>query len=103
MTRADVLGGNVDLLDEAGKLLAAMPVRYLAVTPLPQATSLVLDLAVENVEWCDVFVDDRPRKTVDVGGVRKKTVRGLPLGQAVRVDGYAQGRLVASRRASVRP
>jgi hypothetical protein len=99
MTRRDVLEGNVDLLDRAGKLLAALPVRRLDVDPdLGSDGTLRLGLEVANVDRADVYVDDRPRGSVDVaGGHATVTVEGVAEAASVRVEGFSDGKLVAAR------
>ena len=99
MTRRDVLEGNLDLLDRAGSLLAALPVRRLdADADLGADGMLRLELDVANVDRADVYVDDRPRTSVDVSaGHATVKVEGVPGAMSVRVEGFADGTLVASR------
>jgi len=85
MTRNDVLNGNVDLLEQAGELLAALPPRTLQVTAtLGAGGELVLELAVAGLDRADVYVDDRPRASVDV-------TRGKRLGDRPRGPGRRAG------------
>jgi len=99
MTRRDVLEGNLDLLDRAGALLAALPVRRLdADADLGADGMLRLELDVANVDRADVYVDDRPRTSVDVSaGHATVKVEGVPGAMSVRVEGFADGTLVAAR------
>jgi hypothetical protein len=103
MTRSDVLDGNVDLLDHAGQLLATQPVRKLAVDAVAGADgSLELDLEVANLDRADVFVDGRPRASVDITGpTASVTVPGAAGAVSARIEGYASGVLVAARTLSV--
>jgi C-terminal processing protease CtpA/Prc len=102
MTRDDVLNGNVDLLERAGELLAGMPVRKLAVTVARSGDDLEIELEVEGVDRADVYVDDRPRASIDpAGGQAAVTVSGVPGAQRVRVEGFAGGGLVAARTVEV--
>jgi C-terminal processing protease CtpA/Prc len=99
MTRRDVLEGNLDLLDQAGKLLAAQPVRRLDVDPhIGPDGALRLELEVANVDRADVYADDRPRTSVDVvGGHATVTVDDIAEAASVRVEGFSDGKLVAAR------
>jgi Peptidase family S41 len=95
MTRADVLEGNVDLLDKAGALLGVTAV---------QGADGNLDIAfdVANVDRVDVYVDGRPRASLDAaGGQVSASVPGVPGAQQVRVEGFAGGELVAARTTSI--
>jgi hypothetical protein len=99
MTRDDVLGGNVDLLNRAGELLAALPRRRLDATATLSGTGrLRLKIDASGVDRVDVFVDGRPRASTDVsGGAATVTVSGVAGATAVRLEGYADGRLAAAR------
>jgi hypothetical protein len=99
MTRRDVLEGNQDLLDRAGGLLAALPVRRLEVQGEVGADStLRLELEVANLDRADVYVDDRPRASVDLtGGTATVTVENAAGVGSVRVEGFSDGELVAAR------
>jgi hypothetical protein len=103
MTANDVLQGNVDLLEHAGQLLAARPVRRLVVTAASGAGgSLNLQIESANLDRCDIFVDGRPRSTVDLTGpTTNVTIAGVPGAVSVRADGYAGGTLAASRTVAV--
>jgi hypothetical protein len=91
MTLRDVLENDVDLVEPAGQLLAAMPRRRLDVT-----ASLSGD--VSGADRLDVHVDDRPRASAAAtGGHRTITVDGVPGARVVRVEGFAAGELVAAR------
>lgn len=98
LTRDDVLGGNVDLLDAAGALLAAIPVRKLAVSASANAAgTLEVELDVANVDRADVYVDGRPRASLDtVSGRNSVTVPSVPGARQVRVEGFAADELVVS-------
>src|SRR5262245_52445577 len=88
MTANDVLQGNIDLLERAGQLLAALPVRTLLVTATPGAGgNVAVQIQSANLDRADIFVDDRPRATVDlVGATTSVTVNGGPGAASVRVD-----------------
>jgi hypothetical protein len=98
MTRRDVLDGNLDLLDAAGALLAAMPQRRLAVTPsLAADGTLSVQVGTSGVQRLDVYVDGRPRTSADVvDGDQTLVVPGVAGATRVRVEGWADGELVAA-------
>jgi hypothetical protein len=100
LTRRDVLEGNLDLLDRAGKLLAALPVRRLEVhADMGADGTLTLELKVDNLDRADVYVDDRPRGSVNVtNGSATVVVTGVAGARSARVEGFSEGDLVAARR-----
>ena len=99
MTRNDLLEGNVDLLNRAGELLAALPVRQLDVTVSQGAADdLAVQVEVTNIDRVDVYVDGRPRASLDpAGGSATVTVTGVPGATSVKAEGFAGGELVAAR------
>ncbi len=99
MTKADVLTGNVDLLDRAGEILAGMPVRRLAVTTAFTRVGLRVEVAAEGLDRVDVYVNGRPIGSEDVTAdpVVLSELHGAP-GTVVLVEGFQAGALVASRR-----
>jgi Peptidase family S41 len=98
MTRDDLVHDNRDLLDHAGRLLAALPVRRLVVRSAALAGSaLALRLDLAGLDRLDVYVEGRPRASFDVAdGTTEVTVNGVADG-TLRLDGYAGPDLVASR------
>ena len=102
LTRADLLSGNVDLLDKAGELLAAMPIRRLTVNPTLTGTTLTVGLDVDGIDRVDLYLDDRPVSSEDLGqGPIGIEVLKVTAGQLLRADGFSAGVLVASRRVHV--
>ncbi|GAA1584841.1 hypothetical protein GCM10009789_43150 [Kribbella sancticallisti] len=100
MTRADLLNGNVDLLDAAGAMLAAMPNRRLGLTTSLAATTLTVELDVDGIDRVDLYLDDRPISSEDLSGDPIAIdILEVTAGQLLRADGYSAGDLVASRRA----
>jgi hypothetical protein len=88
MTRADILEGNVDLLERAAGLLREAPVHRLEVDVAPAAGG-ELDLTVRavNVDRVDVYVDGRPVDSFDV--------TASPAARRVRPPSASPGRLEA--------
>jgi C-terminal processing protease CtpA/Prc len=102
MTRADLLEGNKDLLDAAGALLAAMPIRSLELTTALAGTTLTVGLDVDGIDRVDLYLDDRPISSEDLGaGPLSIEILDVTAGQLLRADGYEAGELVASRRVTV--
>ena len=102
MTRDDLLADNKDLLDRAGALLADMPVRRLDIDAVPGAGELRVDLAVANVDRADIYLDGRPRASVDTPtGEASVTVPTADQPTVVRAEGFADGKLVAARTVAI--
>ena len=102
MTRNDLLDGNVDLLNHAGQLLAAETVRRLDLTASLNGGDLTLGLDVRNIERVDLYVDGRPRASVDTpAGASSVSVSGVAGAARVTAEGFANGELVATRRVDV--
>ena len=61
--------------------------------------TLTLRLEVENLDRADVYVDDRPRGSVNVtDGSATVVVTGVEGARSARVEGFSEGELVAARR-----
>jgi hypothetical protein len=98
ITRNDLLNANADLMDHAGKLLAGMTVRKLEVAAALNGGDLRLDLDVTNVDRADIYVDGRPRASVDTpAGASSVTIDGVAGATVVRAEGFADDKLVAAR------
>lgn len=99
LTRNDVLNGNVDLLERAGQLLASVPARRLVVTAALRAGGhLTVRLEVAHLDRADVYVDGRPKASVDLSSATATVAVGrVPGAEALRVEGYEGGKLVAAR------
>ncbi len=98
MTRRDLLEDNADLLDRAGRLLSEQPVREIAIADVTTADGdLRLRLRTANVDRVDVYLDQRPRASVDAtDGQTEVTVPGAARARSARLDGFADDQLVAS-------
>jgi hypothetical protein len=102
LTRNDVLAGNTDLLDRAGQLLAALPVRRLDVTASAAAGTLTVQLTTTGLDRVDVYLDGRPVASPTVTApTTTVTIPGATAGQLLRADGFSTGELVASRRVTL--
>lgn len=99
LTKADVLRGNVDLFDKAGKILAGLPDRRLTVTTERVSPDLEIEVTAVGLDRVDLYVDGRPIASLDlVGTPVTSTAAGAGAGAAVLAEGFSAGRLVASRR-----
>ncbi|MFE1788783.1 S41 family peptidase [Streptomyces sp. NPDC059525] len=100
MTRRDLLEGNADLFERAGEVLKGLTPHVLSITDATAADSGALRLTVKavNVDRLDVYVDQRPRASVDLSdGQADVTVPGVATARSARVEGFAGGELVASQ------
>ncbi|MER7245164.1 S41 family peptidase [Kribbella sp. NPDC000426] len=98
MTKADLLDGNVDLLNRAGALLAALPVRRLDLKTSLSGTTLTVAIDAQSIDRVDIYLDDRPISSEDLTGPLSIDILDVTPGQMLRADGYQAGSLVASRR-----
>ena len=103
LTTMDLLKGNKDLLDEAGGLLKGRPVRRLDVADLSLvAGTLTVHLATAELDRVDVYVDERPQRSLAIAGATVTfTIDHASAGQRLRLAGFAlvgdDLELVASR------
>jgi C-terminal processing protease CtpA/Prc len=104
MTRNDVLNGNIDLINHAARLLAAMPVYGLTATLAAGQTGgspPAVTATAKNLDRIDVFVNGRPWLTLDVAD--GPNIVNLPAAAAhgqLEFQGFQNGRLVAATRLS---
>jgi hypothetical protein len=90
LTRADILHGNVDLIEAAGKILKARHVRRLAlVSMVREGEVLVVRLTVHGFDQLDSYVDGRPwgSQTVHDGEISVR-LEGIAGAQRLRFEGY---------------
>jgi peptidase S41-like protein len=98
LTKNDVLNGNVDLFARAGQMLMAMAALKLQVAATQSGANLTVQLQVSNIDRADIYVDGRPRGSLNISGTSASlTVAGVPGASTVRVEGYSAGLLVAAR------
>jgi hypothetical protein len=105
MTRRDLLEGNQDLLEEATRLLAELPVRSLKVeTQREDQNQVKVKVTTNQIARLDVFLDKRPQQSLDVSGEETEFRLIIPTqNEAVlEVFGLDQGgNLVAAKRLEV--
>jgi Peptidase family S41 len=99
LTRRDVLEDNADLMERAGRLLAARRPRTMTVTAQTAGAGRTrLDITTVAVSSVDVYVAARPVATTAlVDGVTQLEIPTPPGGTLVRVEGFEDRSLVASR------
>ena len=100
MTRADVLGGNRQLILHAARMLAAMPAFELRTEVLRLSGHDFLAVVSENIDRLDLSVGGRPSGSTEVGPGRARARLALPLrgNDAIELSGYRKGKLVARKR-----
>jgi len=105
MTKDDLLSDNVDLINKAGSMLAALqPAR--AFTPTLQSVSPTQTNAVvaaQGISRLDIYLDDRPIQSIDVleGQATFSVTKPTPASMTLEIQGFDGARLVARYRTSV--
>ncbi|MCC2627151.1 MAG: peptidase [Thermomicrobiales bacterium] len=97
LTREDLLNDNVGLMNRAGEILAAMPVRKLEATAVTAPEGqLNLQIEANNLDRADIYVNGRPRETVDLTTPTASVLVEGQSGARIRIEGYASGELAAA-------
>jgi len=101
MTRRDLLEQNVDLIAEAAGLLAERQRRAIAAVATPrQAGGIELALRTTGLDRVDVYIDGRPRETLDVTDGQHLLSLAVDAAElpAIDVRGFFEGELAARRK-----
>jgi len=100
LTRRDVLNENVDLINKAGEMLAAMPTQTVAAKVRKAAASRKVDVTTRNVDRIDLFINSRPFRSVDVSDSTLAVDLPPPSGSSdtLELRGFRSDQLVASTR-----
>jgi hypothetical protein len=97
MTNNDLLNSNVDLINRAGQMLAALPKITLDVSQVGAvvAGKRTLRVTTHSLDRIDVYVDGRPRASIDVSnGTTQVEVPNAGTGvQDIAVHGFKSGTL----------
>jgi hypothetical protein len=106
MTRDDLINANVDLINHAAELLAQLPSRKFSVQIVSkEEKSLNIRVSTKNIDRLDIYMDKRPRESVNVlQKARTRQIRfSLPPegAKTLEVRGYALNSLVAVKRISI--
>jgi cytosine/adenosine deaminase-related metal-dependent hydrolase/C-terminal processing protease CtpA/Prc len=98
MTRRDLLEGNADLIEHAGRLLAGLPRRRLDAKAKRRARQLTITLTTVGVDRVDVAVAGRPVTSVDVRNGTTEVVleRTAAKGADIGLQAFAAGTLTAA-------
>lgn len=98
LTSDDLLSGNRDLLDRAGELLAALPVRQLEVTATRTGNTLMVQLTTTGLDRADLYLDDRPVESIAVSDGDTSVTLDESTASVLRVEGFSGRNLAAARR-----
>jgi Peptidase family S41 len=96
MTKDDLLQGNVDLISNAIRMMEDLPLYRLKL----ESHSLVEDklkikVRTQNLSRVDIYLDDRPQRSVDVkGGTTSISLKQSPV-STIELRGFSSGQLVA--------
>lgn len=103
MTRDDLLKGNVDLINRAASMLAKLPAYTISVKVNSKASNtLNATVTTKNLSRLDVYINDRPQRSLDVKDGSTELQLPLPTGASIlELQGFAENRLVASRQVSL--
>ena len=104
LTRNDLLKGNVDLINRAGKLLAAKPVRQFVATVHDSSPAQAkLAFETEGMTRLDVYLGERPIQSLDLQDGRAAIVVPKKRGPqaTLEVRGFDGTQLVARYRTPV--
>jgi hypothetical protein len=99
MTKNDVMNRNVDLIENAARLLAPQRRYGLALAP-PAAGATALEVTTRNIARLDVLLDGRPAYSGKVKDGSSAPPLGAPVREHSRIElrGYRGGQLVAARK-----
>jgi hypothetical protein len=108
LTRRDLMEGNADLIEEAGRILARMPVYELSVeVERVKRTTLEAAVFTRNLSRLDIFLGGRPQGSLNVSGGLRSLVLDVPsvpeAGDVLRLElrGYAGDKLAVARHVGV--
>lgn len=100
MTKDDVLNGNVDLINHAASILSKIPNYMISASITPKGGKIIVNASTQNITRLDVYLNDRPQKSIDVVNNSAKFTLELPETRApfVELQGFKDNNLVAIRR-----
>jgi C-terminal processing protease CtpA/Prc len=100
MTKDDVLKDNADLINHAASILAKKPV-YKILTSINRTDGKIsVNASTENISRLDVYLEDRPQRSMDVIDNSAEFILELPETGAsfIELRGFKNNNLVATRR-----
>jgi C-terminal processing protease CtpA/Prc len=105
MTRNDVLNGNKDLIREATRILSQRKSHSIRVAvATANETTRTIKIETHNLDWINLFIDGRPRRSydvqdgitsVDIGDIKPE---GITSGINLEIQGFKDNQLVAVAR-----
>jgi C-terminal processing protease CtpA/Prc len=103
MTKNDLLNDNIDLINQAVKILADLPVRQLSVDiDSVSDGTLTATVNTKSIARLDIYLDKRPQQSLDISADTTQITVELRTGASVlEVQGYESDRLVAVRRSPI--
>jgi hypothetical protein len=103
MTKDDVLKDNVDLINHAASILAKIPVYTISATINGSGGNITVNTSTESISRLDVYLDDRPQRSMDVINNSAEFVLELPESGAsfIELQGFKDNNLVAIRRIEI--
>jgi hypothetical protein len=95
-----VLNENVDLINRAGEMLAAMPSQTVAAKLRTAVAARKVDVMTQNVDRIDLFINSRPFRSVDVtdGTLAVDLPPSSGSSDILELRGFRSDQLVASTR-----
>lgn len=103
-TRNDLLNGNVDMINAAARLLREGALRDLSVDVQVETPRIShVTASVRGMDRLDVYVDDRPVRTIDLTSAQATFTLAKRSGgpQKAEIRGFSDGELVARYRTEV--
>lgn len=105
MTKEDLLNDNVDLINKAGSMLAALqPAKAFALTMQSVSPTQINAVAdTQGISRLDVYLDDRPIQSIDVqaGQTPFSITKPAPTLMTLEIRGFDGMQLVARYRTSI--
>jgi len=104
MTRADLLNGNVDLIEAAARILAKMPVHRLSTRVTAKPGNMIgVEVETQNVDLLDFYLDFHPLRSERVSPQTNRVAFDMPRGNAktLSLQGFKGSTLAVSRRVSL--
>lgn len=99
MSREDLMNDNIDLLSRAAEVLADQPTRRLAASVVEQADDqITLRLETRGLDRVDIYQQSRPLGSIDVEDGANDVVVSQASSTGLRLLGFEEDQLVASRR-----
>lgn len=103
MTKDDTLKDNVNLINHAASILAKIPIYKISANVTRSNGEITVDASTENIFRLDVYLGDRPQKSMDVINNSAKCILELPETgvQFIELRGFKDNKLVAMRRVEI--